>query len=74
MSKLEQLRQEKQAVITAEEKNSDPFKGLLSMEVTEEIIKNIEDATFACCHLLESKRWQNNYIRSHVWCYVTSWL
>jgi len=52
MSKLEQLRQEKQAVITAEEKNSDPFKGLLSMEVTEEIIKNIEDATFACWNLI----------------------
>lgn len=52
MSKLEQLRQEKQAAIITEGKNSDPFKGLLSMEVTEEIVKNIEDATFACWNLI----------------------
>jgi hypothetical protein len=45
MSVLEQLKI--QQSIT-----SDPFKGLLSMEVTEEIVKNIADAKFAWRRLI----------------------
>ena len=48
MSRLEQLRQEKKVIAI----NQDPFKGLLTMEVTEEIIKNIADAKFAWRQLI----------------------
>ena len=48
MSKLEQLKAQKN-MSTA---NNDPFKGLLTMEVTEEIIKNIADAKFAWRQLI----------------------
>jgi hypothetical protein len=47
MSLLEQMRQEKVAAI-----DHDPFKGLLTMEVTEEIIRNIADAKFAWRQLI----------------------
>lgn len=45
MSVLEQLQAQTTTV-------SDPFKGLLKMEVTEEIIKNIADAKFAWRQLI----------------------
>lgn len=43
MSQLEQLRQEQKVIAI----KSDPFKGLLTMEVTEEITKNISEAKLA---------------------------
>ena len=48
MSHLEQLIAQQKTLIT----NQDPFKGLLTMEVTEEIIKNIADAKFAWRQLI----------------------
>jgi len=48
MSQLEKLRHEQQIIAI----NQDPFKGLLTMEVTEEIIKNIADAKFAWRQLI----------------------
>ena len=47
MSRLEKLEEQKVVFI-----NSDPFKGLLLMEVTEEIIQNIADAKFAWRELI----------------------
>ena len=48
MSVLEKIKEQK--VIAA--LTDDPFKGLLTMEVTEEIIEKIEDAKFAWRHLI----------------------
>jgi len=48
MSLLEKLQEQKVAISQSE----DPFKGLLTMEVTEEIIKNIADAKFAWRQLI----------------------
>ena len=48
MSQLEKLLNEQKVVFL----NNDPFKGLLSMEVTEEIIQNIADAKFAWRQLI----------------------
>ncbi len=48
MSQLEKLRHEQKVIAI----NQDPFKGLLTMEVTEEIIKNIADAKFAWRQLI----------------------
>ena len=48
MSQLEKLLHEQKVVSL----NADPFKGLLSMEVTEEIIQNIADAKFAWRQLI----------------------
>ncbi len=45
MSVLEQLKIQQST-------NDDPFKGLLTMEVTEEIVKNIADAKFAWRQLI----------------------
>lgn len=45
MSVLEQLKIQQST-------NNDPFKGLLTMEVTEEIVKNIADAKFAWRQLI----------------------
>ncbi|MBT8566570.1 AAA family ATPase [Polynucleobacter paneuropaeus] len=47
MSQLEKMLEQKVVFL-----NSDPFKGLLSMEVTEEIIQNIADAKFAWRQLI----------------------
>ena len=47
MSYLEQLRQEKIIAI-----KPDPFKGLLTMEITQEIIQNIAEAKFAWRQLI----------------------
>ena len=48
MSQLEKLLHEQKVVSI----KADPFKGLLSMEVTEEIIQNIADAKFAWRQLI----------------------
>ena len=48
MSQLEKLLNEQKMVSL----NADPFKGLLSMEVTEEDVKKIEDAKFAWRQLI----------------------
>ena len=48
MSQLEKLLNEQKIVSL----NADPFKGLLSMEVTEEDVKKIEDAKFAWRQLI----------------------
>lgn len=48
MSQLEKLRHEQKVIAI----NPDPFKGLLTMEVTEEIIRNIADAKFAWRQLI----------------------
>ena len=48
MSQLERLLHEQKVVSL----NIDPFKGLLTMEVTEEDVKKIEDAKFAWRQLI----------------------
>lgn len=48
MSRLEQLRLQQEAKLITD----DPFKGLLTMEVTEADVKNIEDAKFAWKQLI----------------------